>query len=140
MTGFLSFTNIISMMFILIAFGYAVRKYSTNKQVSFVGFSTGFAFIYMWMQIAHYADWYDKMLWEKFGERPEPLITWGNMSDQTLQFPLFVALLFLLSALFVRIREVSRKNRSIRLAKKHRASSDYDQTEWSDIVDSMSVR
>lgn len=112
---FMSFTNIITLMFIALSFGFAVRQYADNKKVSLVAFAVTSAFVYMWMQVAHFANWYDHMVWENYGERSEPLISWGNMSDTILRAPIYIAGVLLLWALLVRMKETRRKNQAMKL-------------------------
>lgn len=115
------FFHFISTVFVALSFGYALRLIAINKlKVAFVAFSVSSAFGYMWLQVMHYANWYDRMLWENYGEGPEPLITWGNMSEAILRTPIYISGLFLLLALYVFTKENRRKN----LAKKLLADLD----------------
>lgn len=127
---FMSFTNIITLMFIALSFGFAVRQYADNKKVSLVAFAVTSAFVYMWMQVAHFANWYDHMMWENYGERPEPLINWGNMSDTVLRAPIYIAGVLLLWALLVRMKETRRKNLASKLLKQVEDSQNDPLTVW----------
>lgn len=113
------FFHVISTVFVTLSFGYALRQIANNKvKVAFVALSVSSAFAYMWLQVMHYANWYDRMLWENYGEGPEPIISWGNMSDTVLRLPIYVSGAFLFIALCVHIRQTRRKNRAISLLEK----------------------